>query len=132
MAISGRTSTLLVDERKLNGKRGALAGLALDHQPSAMAVEDVLDQSKPKTGAAFGPALRDIDAVEAFGQARNVLGRDPRAVIAHRHEDRRSTVGSCRRRETDLDALAAGAVFQRILDQILEHAGKLVAIAGHD
>ena len=49
-----------------------------------MAVEDVLDQRKAQSGAALGAALAHVDPVEALGQPRQVLGRDPRTVIAHR------------------------------------------------
>src|SRR5262245_63418434 len=58
-----------------------LAGRGGDRQFAAVAVEDVLDYGKPKPGSAFLPARRDIDPVEALGQARQVLGRDPRSIV---------------------------------------------------
>src|SRR5262245_28267043 len=72
----------LVHQGKPRGERRALADLALDGELAAVAVEDGLDQRQPETGAALGAALRDVDAVEALGQARQVLGRDARTMMA--------------------------------------------------
>src|SRR5262245_28583200 len=58
-----------------------LAGRGRDGKFPAMAVEDVLDDGKPKPGSAFLPARGDIDPVEALGQARQVLGRNPRSIV---------------------------------------------------
>ena len=49
-----------------------------------MARQHVLDQGEAEAGAALGAALSDIDAVEAFGQARNVFRRYARPLVAHR------------------------------------------------
>ena len=56
---------------------------AFDRQPAAMAGEDVLDDGEAEAGAALGAALAGVDAVEAFGQARQMFGRDAAAVVAH-------------------------------------------------
>ena len=49
-----------------------------------MAVEDVLDQREPEAGAPLRAALADVDAIEALGQPRQVLGRDAGTIVAHR------------------------------------------------
>ena len=41
-----------------------------------MAVEDVLDDGEPEPGAALLAARGDVDAVEALGEPRQMLGRD--------------------------------------------------------
>ena len=50
-----------------------------------MALQAVLDDRKPEPRAALGARTRAIDAVEALGEARQVLGRDADAGVAH-HE----------------------------------------------
>src|SRR5918993_5521363 len=57
-------------ERQPRREGSALAWAAVDDQPPAVAVEDVLHQREAQTGAALRPAFRYIDAIEAFGQAR--------------------------------------------------------------
>ena len=74
----------------------------------------------------------DVDAIEALGQPRQMLGRDAGSVVAHRRPAPPAAVGRGRGREADIDALAGRAVLQRVLDQVLEHAGELVAVARHD
>ena len=49
-----------------------------------MAVEDVLDDGQPQPGAALLAARLDIDAVEALGEPRQVLGGDAGAEVADR------------------------------------------------
>ena len=104
---------------------------ALDRQPPAMAIEDVLDQCKTQAGAALRAALGDIDAVEALGQPRQVLRRDAGTMIAHRDARLLLAARPLAERELDVDALAGGGIFQRVLHQILEHADQLVAVAQH-
>ena len=61
--------------------------LALDVEPAAMAVDDVLDDGEAEPGAAQLARAGGIDAVEALGQARQMLARDAVAVVAHRDGD---------------------------------------------
>ena len=44
-----------------------------------------LTSARPRPGAALRAAVGDIDAVEALGQPRQMLGRDAGTVVAHRH-----------------------------------------------
>ena len=44
----------------------------------------MLDERESKAGAAERAAARDVDAIEALGQARKMLRGNSRAVIAHR------------------------------------------------
>src|SRR3569623_3436442 len=104
--------------------REARAGpqCALDGEPAAMAIEHVLDQREAQARAALRAADRDVDAVEALGQTRQMLGRDTGAEIAHGDARFRRTGAGLAARTRDIAALSRGAVFQRVLDQILELA----------
>src|SRR4029077_8643403 len=97
-------------QRQPHAKRGALSERAFDRQPAAMAVDDVLDEREPQAGAAFGAAVAYVDAIEAFGEPRQVLGRNAGAVVAH-HDDGLARpfrrVGAL---QSDVDPLAAAAV----------------------
>src|SRR6266540_2838939 len=73
-----------IHQRQVSGEGGALPEHALDGQAAAVAVEDVLDQREPQAGAALRAALADVDAVEALGQPRQMLGRDAGTMVAHR------------------------------------------------
>src|ERR1700689_3488850 len=104
------------------GEGGAYSGRAVDRQPTAMAVEDVLDERQTESGSTLRAAFADIDPIEALGQPRQVFRRDARPIIAHAHHRFGLAVGRRTRTELDIDAPAGGAVFQRVLDQIFEHA----------
>ena len=67
----------------MHNEGSAGAGRALDGQPAAVPVEDVLDEGKTKPGSTLGAAFRDVDAIEALGEARQMFGGDTRTVIAH-------------------------------------------------
>src|SRR3984957_11061020 len=108
---------------------GAGAGPAVDGQPAAMAIEDMLDQRKAEPGSALGAALGDVDAIEPFRQPRQMFRRDAGPVIAHGDLRFRLAVGGRAGREPDIDALAGRAVFERVLDQVLEQADELIAVA---
>src|SRR5712691_7135248 len=97
-----------------------------------MAVEDVLDEREAEAGAALGATVADVDAVEPFGQARQMLAGDAGTVIAYRNAGLASGLGRIRPLERDLDPLAGAAVLEGVLDQVLEHPGELVAVAGHE
>ena len=65
-------------------KRRTRARRALDPQLGAVALRHVLDDRQAQAGAAGLARAAAVDAVEAFGQPRQVLGRDARAAVAHR------------------------------------------------
>ena len=68
---------------KPHGKDRALADFGLNKQSGAVPGEDMLDDGKPETCAFFRSAGLDINPVESFGNARDMLGRDARPVIAN-------------------------------------------------
>ncbi len=70
--------------REQQPEPGALSGLALDAQLTAMALHDVLDDRQSQTGAAGVPRAAPIDAIEALGQSRQVLARDAGSVVDDR------------------------------------------------
>ena len=61
---------------KANREVRALADLGFDDQPSPMARQNVLDDRKTEPGTLLGSAILDADAIEAFGQARHMFGRN--------------------------------------------------------
>ena len=116
---------------QMDGEGGAGAGRAVDGQPAAVAVEDVLDERQTESGSALRAAFGDVDAIEALGQPRQMFGRDARPVIAHADLRFRLAVGRRAGPELDIDALAGGAIFERVLDQVLEDADQFVVVAQH-
>src|SRR6266850_2069127 len=72
---------------------------------------------QPQAGPTLRAALADVDAVEALGQPRQVLGRDAGTMVAHRDARFAHAIGALARAERDLDPLVGGAVFQRVLEQ---------------
>ena len=116
---------------EVDGESGAGPRLALDRQSAAMAVEDVFDEGQTETGAALGATLGDIDAIETLGQSRQMLRRDAGPVIAHADLRLGLTVDRDPELEGDVDALAGGAVFEGVFNQVLEDAKQLVVIAEH-
>src|ERR1700683_4094495 len=107
---------------QVNGESGARAWRAVDRQPAAVPVEDVLDQRQTKPGAALRAAFRNVDPIEALGEPRQGFGRNARPVIAHADKSFGIAIGRRSKAELDIDALAGGAVFERVLDQVLENA----------
>src|SRR5262245_37256793 len=114
--------------RQVHRERRALPEHALDRQAAAVPAGDVLDQGETEAGAALCPALAHVDAIEALGQPRQVVRGDAGAIVAHRDTSLAAPFGE---RERDVDALAGGRVFERVLDQVLEQADELVAVAAH-
>src|SRR5579862_4438174 len=98
----------------MDGKSGARSGRAVDGQPAAVAVENVLDQRQAEAGAALRAAFGDVDAIEALGQPRQMLGRDAGAKITHADLRFRLALGRGARPDLDIDAPAGGAVFERV------------------
>src|SRR5690606_9125475 len=61
------------------GEDAALADGAVDRQPGLVQAQHVLDDGQAQPGTAAFARAAAGDAVEAFGQPRDVLGRDARA-----------------------------------------------------
>ena len=58
-------------------ERAALALDALDRQAAIMTLQRVLDDREPEARAAARAAFGGRDAIEALGQPRDMLARDP-------------------------------------------------------
>jgi len=97
-----------------------------------MSIEDVLDESKPKSGTALRAALCNIDAIEPFRQSGQMLWCNTGAIILHRDSRFALSTRRFEPRKLDLDPFAGCGIFQGILHQIFEHANQLVAFAEHD
>src|SRR5262249_42529330 len=111
--------------RQADREGGAVSERAVDREPALVARQDMLDDGEAEAGSALGAALRHIDAVEPFGQPRQVLGRDAGPEIADADSGLRVPAGCRLAPEGDLDPLAGRAVFQRVLHKILEDAHEL-------
>src|SRR5215469_1146221 len=57
---------------------------ARNFKPAAVAIEDVLDDREPETGAAELPRAGGVDAVEAFGQPRQMFAGNAVAAVSDR------------------------------------------------
>src|SRR5262249_21626690 len=95
-----------------------------------MAVEDVLDERKPKPGSALRAAVGHVNAVKSLGEPRQMLGRNARPIVAYRHA--RLAFTGFARRQRHVEAFAGSRVFEPVLDQILKYALEFGAIAEHD
>src|ERR1700704_4703494 len=114
----------------MNRKDGAFSECAVDLEQTPVMIDDMLHDGEAETGAAKLPRAGGIDPVEALGEPRDVLGENALAVVADR-DLRRG-----RPREAlqwgagaDLDGGPGAPVFDRVIDQVLEHLGELVGIA---
>ncbi|KAG1389748.1 hypothetical protein G6F59_015440 [Rhizopus arrhizus] len=68
---------------EMAGEHRALTDLAFNLQPRVVQAEDVLDDGQAQAGAAAFAGAAAGDAVETFGQARQMRGRDAVAGITH-------------------------------------------------
>src|ERR1700722_6643423 len=80
--------------RKMDGEDRSQAGLALDLEQAAVMADDMLDDGEAEPGAAERARTRGIDAVEALGEAGNMLARDAAAVVAHAERDAAAVAGA--------------------------------------
>src|SRR5277367_1405899 len=115
---------------KQYGERRANTQRARNFKPTAMAIENVLDDRQAEPGTAEFARARGVDPVEALCETRQMLARDAFAAIGDGEADE----GTCRRQPLrgargDRDGALRLAVFDRVVDQVLEHLGKLVLIA---
>ena len=118
--------------RKTDGEGAALSQGAFDMQPAAMAIEDMLDDGQPQSGAAAFPTALHIDTIKTLGQARDRLAGDSLPVILDGSENLSQRIAPAlagRAPEMDAHRTALAAIFDRVVDQVLEHLDQLVAIA---
>src|SRR5690606_26505193 len=96
----------------------ALSDLAVDPQVRLVQAQHVLDDGQAQAGTAALARAAGRDAVEAFGQARQVRGGNAVAAVAHR-EYSAAVVAA---RQAQFDAAAGRGVTHRIADQVGERA----------
>src|ERR1051326_4013489 len=99
-----------------------------------MPIENVLDDSEPEASAAALATALHIDAVEAFGQARNSLARDTFALILDSNVMLACTRFCRRLRVAKAHPYFAAhtAIFDRIVQKVLKDLRQLVTIPNHD
>src|SRR5262245_36198313 len=73
--------------RDPDGEGAPLARLALDRDPAAVHLDDVLDERKPEAAPLDIVQQRRADAVEAIEDLGLLLARDADAAVAHRDGD---------------------------------------------
>src|SRR5437868_6031514 len=64
-----------------DGDGGSRANARSNRERPAVPLDDMLDDGEAEPGAAAVAATRGVDAVEALGQARQVLRRDSLAAV---------------------------------------------------
>src|ERR1700676_1164243 len=69
--------------REMTGKRAALALRALDVEPAAVPLQGVLDDGETQPRPALPAGTAGVHAIEALGQAGDVLRRDADAAVDH-------------------------------------------------
>src|SRR5258708_9571253 len=111
---------LLAGREKGDGKDRPDAELAGDVETAAVAVDDMLDDGEAESGAAQGARARRVDAIETLGQPGQVLAPDAFAVVAHRDGDRRRRAAALGEPGDDVDRRALAAVFDGVVDEVLE------------
>ena len=92
-----------------------------------MAVENMLDDRKAKAGSALFTAMGFVNAVEALGQARHMLGGYARAMIANSDLDPLPLRPGAAYR--DIDRASGGTIFDRVLNQVLKYLDQFVALS---
>ena len=122
---AGRLAQLLVlrgeaPRREARGEAAALAGLALDLEHGVVARERVLGDGEAEAGAAGLARAAAVDAVEALGEPRDVLGLDADAGVL---DAEARPVRALAPRERD--RAAGRRVADRIAHQVAERARQL-------
>src|SRR5471032_857186 len=117
--------------RQADGEHRALADLAGDVEPSAVTIDNVLDDGETETGPPHGARSRRVDAIEALGQPRQVLAPDALAMVADGNGDEWRARAASIEPGGDLDRRPVVPVFDRIVEQVLENLGQLVGLAEH-
>src|SRR5215471_2549971 len=85
--LAGRAAP--AGDRQVDGEGAAGAHGTVDVERAAMAVEDVLHDGEAEAGAAELARPHGLDAVEALGQAWQMLARDALALVHDGDGDRR-------------------------------------------
>src|SRR6187399_784819 len=96
--------------REMTGERAAAAFCAVDLEPPAMPMQRVFDDCEPQSRAAGLARAARIDAVEALGQTRQMLGGNARAGVAY---------GEMAARLVRPPADLHGAVWRRVLGGVV-------------
>src|SRR4051812_48616677 len=97
-----------------------------------MAIQDVFDDRKTKTGAAFVAASAHVNSVEPLGQTRNGLAWDFLTFILDCDEHLLvpgASDRSFRAAEANANPAPLTSVFDRVVNQVLEQLRQLIAIA---
>src|SRR5579885_1775275 len=105
-------------------ERAADADFALDVEVRLVELQHVLDDRQPKARAAGFARTARRHAIEALGDARQVLGRDAVARIG----DRETRAAVLRRLPGDLDAAAFRRVAHGVRNEIRERAVQIVGL----
>ena len=71
--------------RQHDGEHRAALGPVLGADLSALQLDEMLCDREPESGAARIARARFVDAVEALEDARQILFRNARALVRHRH-----------------------------------------------
>jgi hypothetical protein len=94
-----------------------------------MAVKNMFHQGQAEPGSALRAAVADIHPVEAFGQPRQMFRSNAGAEIADHDTDFRRALAGCGLGQGNDHPPAGRAVFERVLDQVLEQPQQFLAIA---
>src|SRR5689334_13600777 len=109
-------------DRKPYGDPRPGADRAPDVEHSAMPLDDMLDDGEAKAGAGGLAAAGGIDAVEALGHPRQMLARDPRAMVG---DGKREPSAVARGRHFDARARLVAAVSNRVAEKIVDDLDQL-------
>ena len=105
-------------ERHLEGR--SASDDRVDGQLALMAGQDMFGDGEAQTGAADPAAMLGADAVKAFRQAREMLGRDARAVVGDSNGHTFFARIAFAFPEMDFHRAADAAVFDGVFDQIVK------------
>jgi len=106
--------------------RRADPDFALDAEAPTVAFDDMLDDREAETGPTERSAAAGVDTVEALGDAGDMLGSNPLALVGDREVDHRP-FRLCR----NGDRSAGFAVAERIGDEVVEQLQDLAAVGGN-
>src|SRR4051794_5301509 len=91
-----------------------------------MALDNMLDDGEAEAGSAAAPAPCCIDAIESFGQPRQMFAGNARPMVGHCDIDpSRGCIG----RDIDPARRIVAAVPQCITEQVIEDLEKLAVVA---
>src|SRR6266498_2168466 len=112
--------------RQMNREGRAFADLRLDREPGIVARQDMFDNGQAKACALLRSAVLDIDAVEALGDARDVLLGYAGTEVPDGDVDARFGTGiAVSNRHYDTSTRLS--VFAGVFQQVFEDLEKLVA-----